>query len=450
MRKTYEKQLPLMHGSEESTQAKELEQISKILNQNLEICDLIISDINHGKSKKSNGANGMTAEQIFRSAIIKQMFGYSYDDLAFHIKDSISIMKFCLIGIADKGFKKSALCKNIKAISPETWEAINKILTGFSKDNGIEAGREVRIDATVVESNIHEPKDSIQLWDVVRVLTRILTLAKELFPSISILFQDNTKRAKRRMIGIENSKTEKERNIKYKDLLKVTQRVIKNTEHAVESLEQSKTSDIRSLAIIMDLKHFIELGKKVVDQTARRVVAGESVPASEKVLSIFENHTDIIIKDRRENYFGHKVFLTGGKSNLILDCKVVEGNPSDTELAVEMIDRQKDIYGKYPLKASFDGGFASLNNLKEIKDRGVKDVCFAKKRGLEVEDMCRSEYVYKRLRNFRAGIEAGISWLKRCFGFWRCTWKGFRSFKSYVWSSIVAANLLTIARRQLA
>ena len=97
-----------------------------------------------------------------------------------------------------------------------------------------------------------------------------------------------------------------------------------------------------------------------------------------------------------------------------------------------------------------DGGFASKGNLASAKGRKIKDVCFAKKRGLKKTDMCRSEYVYKNLRRFRAGIEAGISWLKRSFGLTRCTWKGFRSFKCYVLASVVAANLLTMARKKLA
>ena len=88
--------------------------------------------------------------------------------------------------------------------------------------------------------------------------------------------------------------------------------------------------------------------------------------------------------------------------------------------------------------------------MKLAKARKIKDVCFAKKRGLEETEMCRSEYVYHRLRRFRAGIESGISWLKRCMGLTRCMWKGWRAFKSYVWSSIVSANLLTIARAKLA
>ena len=170
-----------------------------------------------------------------------------------------------------------------------------------------------------------------------------------------------------------------------------------------------------------------------------------------KIVSIFESHTDIIRKDRRDTYYGPKICLTGGASNLILDCVVLEGNPADSELTEMMLDRQKQVYGRYPLKATFDGGFASKENLAWAREKeGLKDICFSKRRGLAIEDMCRSNWVYKQLRNFRAGIESGISWLKRSLGLDRCTWKGFESFKSYVWASIVSANLLTLARKQLA
>ena len=162
----------------------------------------------------------MTAEQVIRAAIVKQMFGFSYKDLAFHLMDSVSLKRFCLIGIADKGFKKSVLCKNIKAISPETWEAVNRCIVRFAKEEGIEKGRQVRIDCTVVESNIHAPSDSALLWDSVRVLARILTKAKELFPRSGILFQNHTRRAKRRMLGIQYAKNKKQRKQHYIDLLK--------------------------------------------------------------------------------------------------------------------------------------------------------------------------------------------------------------------------------------
>jgi len=134
------------------------------------------------------------------------------------------------------------------------------------------------------------------------------------------------------------------------------------------------------------------------------------------------------------------------RSNLISDCLIVEGNPADSTLTLDMLDRHEQIYGRHPLKVAFDGGFASKENLEAAKVRKIKDVCFAKKRGLKEEDMCRSPWMFKKLRRFRAGIESGISWLKRSFGFWRCTWKSFRSFKCYVWTSVVSANLFTLAR----
>ena len=203
--------------------------------------------------------------------------------------------------------------------------------------------------------------------------------------------------------------------------------------------------DIDATAAAGELKHYLHLALKVIDQTERRVFKGENVPSSEKVVSIFEEHTDIIKKDRRETYYGHKVCLCVGASQLITDCLIKEGNPADTDLTATMLERQKEIYGRYPLKAAMDGGFASKPNLPAAKGKGIKDVCFAKKKGLDELDMCRSRWVYKRLRNFRAGVEAVISWIKRSLGFNRCNWKGPRSFGSYVWLSVVSANLRTLA-----
>ena len=111
---------------------------------------------------------------------------------------------------------------------------------------------------------------------------------------------------------------------------------------------------------------------------------------------------------------------------------------------------QQDIFGKLPLQVAYDGGFASKDNLEKIKQLGVKDVAFAKKCGLKIDEMAKSFWVYKRLRNFRAGIEGMISFLKRCFGLARCTWRGFESFKAYAWSSVITANLLLMSRRIIA
>ncbi len=363
--------------------------------------------------------------------------------------DSQSIRRFCQIGIADKGFKKSVLNKNIKALSEKTWQAVNQDLIGYANDRKIEKGRQVRIDCTVVESNIHPPSDSSLLWDSVRVLTRLLHRAKDDYGLRQLHFQDHRRRAKKRMVAIQYAKNNKARKPMYKDLLKVSRQCIGYAHSAIDLISASPAS-LSMMMLSCDLKQFAKFAQQVVDQTERRVINDEKVSATEKIVSLFEPHTDIIVKDRRETFYGHKVCLTGGASNLIVDCFITDGNPADSTLTETMLNRQNEIYGRYPLKVALDGGFASKDNLDAAKGMKIKDVCFAKKRGLKVEDMCRSQWVYNRLRRFRAGIESGISWIKRCFGFARCTWKGLRSFKSYVWSSIVSANLLTIARKQLA
>ena len=281
MRKKSKKQMPLMPPEIDHPQAAELNTIGRILEANSIICDLAMQDLSPKPVKCKAGAKGMTAEQVIRAAIIKQMFEFSYQDLAFHLVDSVSLKRFCLIGIADKGFKKSVLAKNIKALSPQTWEAINRCIVQYAKDKGIEKGRQVRIDSTVVESNIHAPFDSTLLWDSVRVLTRLLTKAKELFPRSGILFHNHTRRAKRRMLGIQYAKNKKQRHKKYLDLLKVTRKTAGYAQKAVGILQHKP--DLVAAGICTELKHYMDLALCVIDQTEKRVVHGQSVPASQKV-----------------------------------------------------------------------------------------------------------------------------------------------------------------------
>ena len=306
----------------------------------------------------------------------------------------------------------------------------------------MEKGSESRIDCTVVSSNIHEPSDSTLLWDGVRVITRILNQLKAQQEDFPVPFSDHTRRAKRRMLGIQNARSSKVRNRLYRDLLKVTEKTLNYAKTTVRSVPA------RTLPVLRDLQEMIALTEQVMDQTTRRVFHGEQVPAVQKVVSLFEPHTDVIKKDRRETLYGHKVCLSVGRSQLISDCVILKGNPADVTLVQEMLNRHDLVYGRYPLKVALDGGFASKGNLQFAKSKNIKDVCFAKRRGMKVQQMCRSDYVYKRLRRFRAGIESSVSWLKRCFGLDRCTWRSLQSFHSYVWASVVSANLLTLVRNE--
>jgi transposase, IS5 family len=167
---------------------------------------------------------------------------------------------------------------------------------------------------------------------------------------------------------------------------------------------------------------------------------------SDKLVSLFEPHADIIVKGGRQVQYGHKLNLATGKSGLVLDVVIEAGNPADAERFLPMLDRHIARTGAPPRQTAADGGYASRANLVAAKHRGVADVAFHKKCGIAIADMVKSPSVYRRLRNFRAGIEAVVSWFKRAYGGGRCTWRGLQHFKAYVWSAVVAHNLVLLAR----
>jgi IS5 family transposase len=440
--------LPLEH-------ARELQAIDRILDQNPAIAELIWQDLSAGRVVKNKGAEGMSAEQVLRALVVKQLNGFSYRQLAFHLADSMSYRVFCGLRFGQWP-SKTVLAACIKAIRYETLEQINRLVVGIAVDDKIEDGSRVRVDTTVVGSNIHAPLDSNLLWDCVRVLTRMTEKARAI-PGIGVRFPNRTRRAKRRALGILNARFKDKRKPLYRDLVLVTKETIEFANGTIAAIDRvlaaetlSRTERVRAVAERKELLHYAGLSLRVINQTERRVFDEESVPSKEKLVSIFEEHTDIIVKDHRETLYGHKICLTSGRSSLITDCTILEGNPADSTLAEQMIDRQIDILGKAPRQVAYDGGFTSKANLDAIKSKGVTDVAFSKARSLKISDMVRSSWVYKKLRNFRAGIEGTISFLKRIFGLDRCTWRSLPSFRSYVWGSILTFNLLVIARHELA
>src|SRR6056297_2157402 len=408
--------------------------------------DLKAARQRHGRTWSGGGLRG---EQVLRVVVLKQLFGFAYRQMAFHLADSRTYRTFCRIGWNDPGPSKSALAAGVKAVQAETLEAVNRALLGTAAERGVETGEKVRVDTTVVESSIHWPSDSRLLRDGVRVLTRLMEQAKVLLEERCPGFCDRQRRAKRRDLEVLNAKNRNERRHAYRDLLKVAGEVVGWACQVVAALRVKADVDPRAGALAAEMERYVALALRVIEQTRRRVIDEERVPAGEKVVSLFEPHTDIIRKDRRETLYGHKICLTGGASSLILDCIVLEGNPADSSLPATVIERQTDLYGRPPRQAAFDGGFTSAANLRTLKDLGVQDVSFSKRCGLTVEDMVRSRWVYRKLRDFRAGIEGVISWLKRSFGLDRCTWRSLASFRAYVWSSVLSFNLLVLARHLL-
>ena len=450
MRQKRKKQMNIFHASFKSDIGKELKMMSQILDETPKVLDRVYQDL-VGIKKSDAGRMDMTAEQVVRSAVLKQHRNLTYEELAFHLEDSQSFRAFSRLEMGQYP-SGSTLQENIKALKEETWEQINQLVTGYGQKEGFEKGQKVRMDSTGVESDIHYPTDSTLFQDGIRVITRLLMDGYQLSPRPAYHFSDHTRVVKRRVLKIKNTKSPKERQKAYKDLLHIAGEVRGYALAAISALdsypgEREQIMFVRNLT--EELKRAIGLFERIMDQTRRRVICGEKVPASEKVVSFFEDHTDIIEKGQREIVYGHKVFLTGGKSGLILDCLVVSGNPADTDLFIPMLERQEHIYGRPPLQTAADGGFASLDNLDKAKQMGVRDVSFSKKRGLSVLEMVKSHWVYKRLKNFRAGIEANISRLKRAFGLTRCTWSEWAGFKQYLWSAVVSYNLAVMAKLKL-
>lgn len=277
-----------------------------------------------------------------------------------------------------------------------------------------------------------------------RVLVRLMKRARAW---VGLRFVNHLRRARRRVFEILNAKAFRFRVPKYRELLKLMAPTIVSAHRFARLLggvENSIAQRTRE-----KLLHFAALAERVVDQTTRRVLKGEKVQAQEKVVSIFEPHTDVIVKDPRDTLYGHKVCLATGSSGLVLDMCVLDGNPADKTLAVGAVQRCTDLLGHAPRHVVFDGGFAARQSVTDIRSMGVTSVVFSKHPGLAITEMARSRALFRALRNFRAGIEANISVLKRAFGFDRCSWSGRASFHTYASASILASNLLIFARHLL-
>jgi IS5 family transposase len=421
---------------------RELNAISVWLDGHYEVLGWVGADLGcHGV--KATGRKGLSAETVLRCALLKQHRQLSYEELAFYLSDSLSFRAFARLPVHWTP-KKSVLQSTVSAISAQTWEKTNRCLTQAAESAGIENGAMMRTDSTVTAAPIHAPTDCTLLGDAMRVMVRLLRRSDALMAGL--IWRNHSRRAKRRCQAITYGRGAVKRKKLYRDLIKITRTTLNNLQAAARRLGPEAVVGIEVEFWQTEVKHYLPLIKRIIGQTERRVLNGEQVPASEKLVSLFEPHTDIIIKGSRDVQYGHKLNLTTGKSGMILDLVIEDGNPADTERFQPMLDRHIKHYGKAPRQSAVDGGYASIANLAYAKDKGVEDAAFHKKRGLNIEDMVKSRWVYRKLRNFRAGIEANISCLKRAYGLGRCTWKGLEHFKAYVWSATLAYNLALFAR----
>lgn len=393
-----------------------------------------------GKKSAERGRGAMSPMQVCRVVLIKQAYGFSYRDLEFHLVDSQTFRTFCRFGAFERTPKKSALQRDYNAISADTLAAINRACLGEAIARGVEAGDAVRIDCTAVACNVRAPTDNSLLEQLALRLLRSMRRAwKAGYP---IGFVDRRKSIRRCNKNITYVRGKEKRVALYRRMISLVEMVRASAARAAMVL--GTYDDRRAGRLRAELDCDGELCVKVLSQTIRRVLHGETVPVAEKIVSLHQQHTDVITKGRKTT-FGHKVCLSVGRT-LVLDAEVVVGNPSDSTLLVRALERTAGAIGRMPKEAAFDGGFESRANFEAAQERGVEHVVFTKARSVKPHEMAPTARKRRVLRYFRAGVEGVIGKLKHVFSMNRCMAQTFEGFRAHVMSSVLVANLMALAR----
>lgn len=433
-----------------------LQTIAAFLDQHATLVDGVRRDLLRGLKRPTRGRRGLTPAQTLRSLILMRVKNWDYRELRERIADGYTLRSFT--HFESQGVPKhDAFNRAFNRLTPATLQAVNDAVVQAAVTLGVEDGTKLRVDTTVVETDIHHPTDSTLLWDTVRVVTRLVRQLNDLLPTGVGPFTVRTRAARRRMYEIQ-CMTAKERHTQqvptYRALIQITEQVVTEA-RAVVARAQAPRGNVLTGATIAALKQqlgaYCDLGDRVLEQTRRRVLQGEQVPADEKVYSIFEPHTDLIKrgKERKPIEFGHKVFLAESGHGLITQYRVLKGNPADQDHVTPSLERHADAFGQAPELYSADRGFFSAATLEACQTAGVTCACIPQaggKRNAEREATEKSR-PFKQGQRFRAGIEGRISVLFRGRGMKRALVEGRERFELLVGAAVLANNLMVIAAR---
>jgi IS5 family transposase len=432
-----------------------LQAIADFLDDQEEMIETIRGDLRRGLKNPDTGRHGLTAQQVLRSLVLMRVKNWDYRELRERIADGYTLRQFtefhCQLVPKHDAFQRAFV-----RLTPETLMAINKLLVQAAVALGLEDGKKLRVDTTVVQTDIHHPTDNTLLWDVVRVVTRLVGRLADVIGRRIKGFPNRTRAARRRMLAIQRMTTtqrHEQQTGKYRELIGIAEEVVEGARLALRDTRNARGRDLLSDLAAEELRKEIDrycgLGDRVVDQARRRVLEREQVPNAEKIYSIFEPHTDLIKrgKVRTPVEFGHKVFLAESAQGLITQYKVLKGNPSDEDHVEPSLKRHKDAFGSVPELYGSDRGFFSDKNVASCERGGVKVVCIPQRGGKKTPE--REAYekspAFKKGQRFRAGIEGRISVLFRGRGMKRCLAEGYERFELWVGAAVLANNLMTIA-----
>lgn len=414
--------------------------------------DLIQRHPNSGRL----GRHSTPVEVILRMLLVKKLYGWSYEQTERFVCDSIVLRQFCRLYL-ERAPDDTTLIRWANTIGAPTLAALNDRAVELAQTLKLTRGRKLRTDATVVETNIHYPTDDALIADGVRVISRLVGRAKDLIPKdVRQLtrgepFRNRIRSAKRLAHKISKMALGRTQEAKatyqaaYERLVEVAKASIKQAEQVRSMLEDVPSAP----KILEEISHLAGLLERVVSQAHRRVLEGEQVPAREKLLSIFEEHTAVIRrgKARKQTEFGRKVWLSEVEGGIVSGFRILEGNAGDEAQLEPALEDHLRLFGKVPELVAADRNVHSKENEQIAKEMGVKKVCLPKagKKSTERQEHERQRW-YKRARRFRAGIEGRISVMKRREYLGRCRDRGEEGFGRWVGWGVLTANLDTIAQ----
>jgi IS5 family transposase len=433
-----------------------LEQILELVTRNADLVETVRQQLDDGLKKPQTGRSGLNAEQTILSLILMRVKNWDYRELAERIADGYTLRQFTRF-YSKPVPRHDAFNRAHNRLTPVILEKINHLVVAAAVEARLEDGNALRVDSTVVETNIHWPTDATLLWDAVRVLTRLIGRLREIAGKDVPRFPNRRRSARRRMQKLQRmtaAQRESQQVSTYRQLLAITEQVRDNARLSVDATARSGGKNLAFVLVIETLREQISgicrLADQVVDQTRRRVLKGEQVPTGEKIYSIFEPHTDLIKRGKinRPIEFGHKVFLAESAHGLITQYRVLDGNPCDENHVPTSLDHHRNMFGSAPQTYATDRGFHNSSNEQICRDAGVCSPSIPQRGGQKTPERAATEKTpaFKQAQRFRAGIEGTISVLLRGRGMRRCLGRGKQRFELLIGAAVLTNNLMHIAR----
>jgi IS5 family transposase len=391
------------------------------------------------------GRHSTPVEVILRMLAVRHLYNLSYEQTELQVADSLVLRQFCRVYFQPVP-DHTTLCKWAQEIQPETLQVFNERLMVLAVRAKLTRGRKLRMDGTVVETNIHYPSDSSLLADSVRVLGRTLQRAKALIGEHGGLrketFRNRTRSARRaaRQIGRLSRQGQEKTRASYRKLVRITQATVRQAEQVLAILQEQTEAPL----LAETLATFLPRTRQVIDQAVCRVFQGEQLPPDEKIVSIFEPHTDIIRrgKPRKPTEYGHKVWLGEVEGGFISQYQILEGNPADGAQWQPTLERHIEQFGHPPWQASADRGVHSADNQALAEELQVQRIILPQPgKKSKARKQHERQHWFRRGRRYHAGVEGRISVIDRKHGFKHCRNRGQKGFASWVGWAVIANNL---------